>query len=196
MGFRTEVIEGPAVDPITLDEAKRHARIPLDLDDDDASILLYVKAATRYVERRSGRKLVSQRLRTTFDEWPRHAGPIVLPWAAVLSIEAVSCVDDDGEPVDLDVGEWEGKPGTPGVIRRPRAIRCEAWPRGPAVVEYTAGYGDAAAVPEDAKLAVAILAASWFNRRENVVTGTIVSRVPVATVDDLIGGLRWGSYPR
>ena len=45
-------------------------------------------------------------------------------------------------------------------------------------IEFTAGYGNASAVPQDIKHAMLLLIGEMYENREESVTGTIVSAMP------------------
>jgi hypothetical protein len=118
------------------------------------------------------------------------------PLLSVVSIEYATAADAwaAADPACYGVGR-----GTPGLVGL--AGGCvwpsPAWGILEAVrVVYTAGYGpDPAASPPRARLAVKMLAAHWYDKREPVVTGTIVAVIPY-TVEALCDGLRWGAFPQ
>jgi hypothetical protein len=58
----------PAVDPISLAEAKEYLRV--DLNEDDALITAMITAVTKKVESIIGRKLITQEWETYLDRWP------------------------------------------------------------------------------------------------------------------------------
>jgi hypothetical protein len=62
-------------------------------------------------------------------------------------------------------------------------------------VELTAvvGYGAASAVPEDAKQAIRMLAAHWYEHSETVIVGTISKEIDLSYAA-LAGRLKWGDY--
>ena len=47
------------------------------------------------------------------------------------------------------------------------------------VIRFTLGYANAGAVPEDIKLAIKLLLATWYENRQTVVTGTQVNDIPM-----------------
>jgi uncharacterized phiE125 gp8 family phage protein len=62
------LVEGPAVEPVSLADMKAHLRV--DDDAEDALIEGLVKAARLMVEAASRRLLVSQTWRVLLDRWP------------------------------------------------------------------------------------------------------------------------------
>ena len=63
-----ELIDPPATEPVTVAEAKAHARI--DIDDDDAMVAALITAARQWVEDTTGRCLITQQWKLTLDNWP------------------------------------------------------------------------------------------------------------------------------
>ncbi len=185
---------GPAAEPVTLEQLKRHARLPLDLDDEDEEILGYGKAARRLVEKRTALRFINQTLATTFEAFPDCGEPLRLPWAPVRSLVAVTYRDEAGAEATLDPAAYRLAGRTPGEVRLVDV--GGRWPDGCEVrVEYVAGYGDGPGdVPEDAGLALMIVAGLWYDRRLPVAAGSMAN-VPLH-VKDLIDGLRWGAFPR
>lgn len=61
-------IAGPAVEPITLSEAKAHLRVTDTVE--DALISNLIKAAREEVEQATGLALITQEWRLYLDSWP------------------------------------------------------------------------------------------------------------------------------
>ncbi len=59
----------PAVEPVTVAQAKAQSRVTI--SDDDALIAIYVKAAREYVEAATNRALLAQTWRVSFSHFPR-----------------------------------------------------------------------------------------------------------------------------
>jgi uncharacterized phiE125 gp8 family phage protein len=185
--MKLSTITPPAIEPVTLAEAKAHARIFADLTDDDPLVTSLIVAAREKLESMVARAFITQTLEETRFAVPE-GGRIRLLRAPVRSIESVVV---DG--VTLDPSAYSLFDGTPGwlTFAKPPASNAKA------VVRYIAGYGDdAASVPEVAKLTIKILASHFYDRREPIATGTIVAKIPFAA-EALSDALRWGgSYPR
>lgn len=58
----------------------------------------------------------------------------------------------------------------------------------------TAGYADAAAVPQGIKQAMLLLVGSWYENREATISGATIAEVPFA-VDALIAPYRVIEFP-
>lgn len=178
------LITGPAIEPVTLEEAKAHCRV--DTSDDDGLLADLVIAATRHCERFTHRRFISQVL-----EDRRDAAPCSVwesPTAPVLSITSVSYVDTAGATqawsstlyrTDLPAGATAGP-------ARLTPIFAGSWPQTQAVinaftVRFVAGYGTtAASVPYDIKAAIKLMVGHLYANREAVNVGNIVTPLPLA----------------
>lgn len=189
----------PAFEPISVDQARTWLRV--DGQDDDATIAVLIKAARRFIERRTNRALVASTWRLSLDRWPAqgcapydaqrfprfpaievHKGP-------VTSISAVSFVDTTGAVQTLTANTDY----LVDLSREPARITPawgKAWPSArnqPAAitVDFAAGYADATAVPEDLTLALRLLVGHWYEHRESVTVGVISSTLEMA-FDELV----------
>ncbi len=164
------LLEGPAVEPVTLAEAKAHLRLDGDAEDDIVAAL--IAAARSAVETETRRVLIAQNWRAVLDEVL--AEPMVLPIAPVLSVEAVRTRDRDGVATLLPLASYAFDAGD-GCLRvtsmPPGAARLE--------VDFTAGYGPAgAAVPAPLRQAIRMLLTHWFEHRSAVTLGDSVVTTP------------------
>lgn len=157
------LLEGPDGNVVSLEEAKAHLR---ELSDDhDALIENLIKAATSHMDGAKGvlgRCLLEQRWSVS---WPEFSDELFLPLAPVVSVDAVRYVDVDGavQTVNEDVytvlvtdGAVIQSADWPATDRRPGAV----------TVEFTAGYGLSADVPQPIKQAMLLLIGHWFHTRE------------------------------
>jgi len=151
-----------AGEPISLQDLKDHLRITH--NDEDVAINGYLVAAVRAIEARASLAMLTQGWRFALDCVPEVT--VFLPIAPAVSIDAVMIIDRDGVPQPAAPETYEFAAGSPGRLRR-----AAPWPR-PGVgvagvqIDFTAGYADAASVPEPLKQAVQILAAHFYERRE------------------------------
>ena len=158
------LVAGPAVEPVTLAEAKAHLR--LDAPDEDALIVSLTAAARQTLEHATRRAFIAQTWCARLDCWP--AGRMVmLPLAPVLAVGAVRVRPASGpalalgpalysvisgaDPEHLVVGADAPQPGIA---------------RGGIEIEASYGFGAAPAdVPGPIRLAIHRLVAFWFERR-------------------------------
>lgn len=161
------LVDGPAVEPVTLAEMKAYLRV--DDDAEDELIAGLIKAARLMVEAASRRILIAQSWRVMLDRWPEGRA-VLLPLSPVLSVENVSVFGATGvtsevaiETIDADL-----------LADPPRLVAATAPEPGRntngIAIDVRAGYG---AVPEDVpaplRLAIKILVARWFENRGDCV---------------------------
>lgn len=135
-------ITNPAVEPITLSEAKRHLRV--DGSDDDGYIQSLIEVARRAAEDRIERTLITTTWKLTLDVFP---AAILLPMPPIAQISSLIYNSTANEQVAMAAQDWfldaESEPGwlVPAVGK--------AWPQtlgiNAVAVTYTAGYGSSAA---------------------------------------------------
>jgi uncharacterized phiE125 gp8 family phage protein len=175
------VIDPPAGDLVSLDEAKAHLRV--DVDDDNDYIEALVAAAVAHIDGPAGwlgRALLTQTLEWRGDEFG--TCDIRLPFPPVTEVLSVKYDDDDGveQTVSDTTYRIVGQPGSP----RLSLAYDQTWPttrtQSEAVrIQYVAGYGEPADVPAPIKHAILILVAHWYANREPVAVGTIVTEMPM-----------------
>jgi uncharacterized phiE125 gp8 family phage protein len=170
------LITAPAEEPITLAETRVHLRVEHDAD--DLLISGLITAARQAAESRTGRALVSQEWRATCECWPLE---LTLSPSPLISVEAVTYLDADGVRQTLAPSSYQV------VTDTMQGYICPAygatWPTtriepGSIRIDYTAGYGNASAVPQSIKVWMLMLIGTWYAQRESIVTGTIVAEVP------------------
>ena len=167
----------PAAEPISLAEAKAHLRV--DTDDEDALISSLIVAARLLVERALGLALVTQGWSYFLDAWPER-GCITLPLGPVQAVSAVTLHDDNGGATVLDADGY-----AVDVLSAPaRLVLTSALPSAETrsfngfEVAFTAGFGDAADVPQPIRQALLLLVALWFEGRAPVELGSGAQEVP------------------
>jgi uncharacterized phiE125 gp8 family phage protein len=181
---------GPAVEPISLDEAKLHCRV--DGDADDLLVSSLILAARLHIERCLDLALVSQSWSLYLDRWP-DAHHVELPLAPLIGVDAVRLYSPTDTNVTLDPGLF----AVDTLSRRPRLARRDgqSWPLPGRVINgieiaFTAGYGVAAEdVPMPVRQALKMLVAHWYEAREPVLFGETADPVP-ASVASLIAPYR------
>ena len=182
--MRLELLTAPATEPVTLAEVKTRLRI--DDATDDAGVTRLIAAATGNAQAITRRAFVTQKWALILDAFP--CGSISLPLPPLQSVELISYIDANGATQTLAPGDYlVDKNGIVGMVHR---AYQKQWPTTRAQpmavrVEFTAGYGNATAVPSDLVSALLLLIAHWDQNREPVVVGTIVSSVPLS-VDSLL----------
>lgn len=173
--------------PVSVDEAKEHCRIVG--SDSDADLERLIWAATEVIEKESKRQLCTATWVMKLDEFPASdAEPIRIPRPPLASITSIQYVDLDGDTQTWSSGDYvvdtfnEPARVTPAYLESYPDTRSQI---NAVTITFQAGYGGTTSVPYDAKLAVLSLVAHWFENREPVNVGNIVTSVP-RHLDDLI----------
>jgi uncharacterized phiE125 gp8 family phage protein len=158
------LVAGPAVEPVTLTDAKAHLR--LDTPDEDAVVASLISAARQLVEQATRRALIAQTWRIRLDAWPQGRA-VALPLAPVLAIVAVRVTPASGPPEILAPALYRLD-----AARDPSRLVLEDAAPDPGTrsggVEIDASFGFGAApddVPAPLRLAIQRLVARWFERR-------------------------------
>jgi uncharacterized phiE125 gp8 family phage protein len=102
------VVTPPALEPVSLGEAKDHCRV--DGADVDALIAGHIIAARQHCEEYTGRAFVSRTYDLTIDwDWPKdeHGPRIELPRPPAISLGSVGYVDSLGASQSLGVNDYE-----------------------------------------------------------------------------------------
>lgn len=172
----------PASEPISTTEAKSHLRV--DSADDDTYIGTLITAARRYVEVTCGLALVTQTWDGSLDGFPS-GDVIVIPKYPLQTITSVTYYDDD---LSTSTVFSSTKYQVDAAKRPPRIVlkNGESWPTDSlrlssgVVVRFVAGYGAAAAVPEDIEHAIKLLVGQMYAHREPEVTNATIARLEFA----------------
>lgn len=151
--------------PVTLAQVKEHAVV--DFGDDDVLLDSYIRAALAWMDGPAGvlgRPMMPQTVVQPLDCLQAH---IRLPYGPASALTSVEFFDADNVAQTFtgfslltdETGSfiWTNA-DLPQTYERPDAV----------TVTYQAGYADQASVPENLKLAISMLAASWYCQREDM----------------------------
>lgn len=183
------LITAPAIEPISLAEAKAHCRI--DHNDDDATVTFLIDVATEYLDATAGWlgvALITQTWELVVDAFPTPtpaacrpccfqitpsgtpAAAIELPWPPLQSVMSVKYVDVNGLQQTMPPSEYMvdnvSKPGW--------VVPLTTWPATKATanaveIRFVAGFGDDATdVPATIRIAILLLVGHWYENREAV----------------------------
>jgi uncharacterized phiE125 gp8 family phage protein len=152
----TDRITDATVEPLTIEQAKRHLREELSDADNDADIGTLITAARLDAEARLQRTLISTAWRLTLDAFPLGTegygdGAVRLAMGRVIAVQSLKYVDPDGVLQTLASDQY--RVDLAGDVARITPAYGLNWPTTQDVtaavqVNYTAGYGTtAAAVP-------------------------------------------------
>ena len=200
------LVSGPALDVVSLSEARKHCRI--DIVDDDGLLAGYILAARRFCEIYTGRVMLDQSFDLSIDDgWPGFNVPpycygspvsappywavwnrITIPLAPLVSVTSITYLDVNGASQVLATDQYR-------VIKRSAKARGwiepaygVAWPAvrpisETIIVRFVAGYGAQPGSNPDLDLfrqAMLLLIGHWYENRENVVVGSAPTELPVA----------------
>lgn len=189
-----QLITGPSVEPVTVDELKLHARISG--DSEDTLLAIYIKAARGLCEGKLNRALIDQTWRLTLDQFGSvdHRGAVLpdiqLQMPTVRSITSVQYIDPNGDVQTLASSAYAlDAATTPGWLFPADGTE---WPDTDDVINavtitFVAGFGaDATAVPDAIKAWILLTAATLYGNRESVDASGRVGEMPCRFVDSLL----------
>ena len=170
------LIDPPAIEPVTLAEAKAHLR--LTGTDDDDYVAAMITAARIQVETATRRVLIEQTWRIFRDDWPAD-GTIDIAVAPVVSVAAVTVYDAEGEPTVLAPTTWRlDAASSPARLQLVGATPIPGRTMNGVEIDVVAGYGASGlSVPQPLRLAIMTLVARWYEDREGLAYGIVPSRV-------------------
>lgn len=153
----------PAVEPVTLVEAKAHLR--LSHDSEDVLVSGLIRAARDEVEKTAGLALIDQSWRLALDRWPRH-GTALIAKHPVKQILSVTAYGPDGEASLIDPAAYQLDR-----LSRPARLHFSA-EQAPLramngiEIDFAAGFGESGPdVPDLLKRAMLVVVAHWFEFR-------------------------------
>lgn len=184
-------VTAPAVEPVSLAEAKLQRRVEHALDDAWFTGIA-IPSARQTAENITGRALVTQTWELALDAFP--GCEIELAKPKVLSIVSVKYLDEDGIEQTVNPSQYtldaDTQPGWllladgaswPGTQDGANAVR----------VRFTAGYGPAAAdVPANIRQWMLMQIATAHKHRESFASGISITDLPNRFVDGLLDEAR------
>lgn len=196
MNIRRKSVAANVTLPLTISEAKQALRV--DVPDDDALITDLVRAAADFVQDQTWSSLYVQTWELILPGFPGCVGyrdcpcywrarpeAIRLPRPPAASVVAITYRDADGAAVVVDSDDYQLVTAEDGAWIVP--AYGLTWPAAnseaaePVLVEYTAGYdGSTRPFPGQAKQAVRMLTAHWYENREAVLVGTSSKELEIA----------------
>lgn len=161
-----KLITAPTTYPVTLAEAKLHARV--DLADDDALITALIVAATEMCEQKIGRAIMTQTWQLTLDAFPE---AFELTRVPVQSIASLTYVDLAGATQTLASNLYSLDSADEFGLAYVVPAYNGQWPDtrdqiNAVKVQYVAGYANAAAVPQSIKQWILLTVATMYSNRE------------------------------
>lgn len=195
------VATAPAVEPVTLTEAKSHLRV--DTSDDDTYIGTLITAAREWVETYLDRALIHQQLVMTLENFPADDDEIELPRPPMATSGTATAVTvtytlTSGSTATLSTASYRvDRNATPGEVQ---TLYAGTWPadrredENAVSVTWWAGYGaTGSSVPAAIRHAMLMLIGHWYENRSTVLVGSVSKQLEFA-VESLLSSQKWGSY--
>lgn len=166
--YSLQLMEAPAITPITVAEAKQQMRI--ESSDDDAYITRLIAAAVAYTDARGslGRAMITQKWAQSFYE---HDSRVYLKIVPAKTLTAVKYYDTNNVQQTATTSDYMLVANDDWAYVEP--VSGKTWPstynRTDAIrLEFEAGYGAAASdVPQQVRHALMMLVAHWYENRED-----------------------------
>ncbi len=170
---------GPALEPVSLEEVKAHLRI--DHTDEDVLLAALVTAGRIHLETTLGLSFLTQQWILVLDQWPAQQS-VSLPLGPVQQITAITLYDEDDQASAIDSSSYAldaiSQPSRVvwrASISRPRPGRAYNGIE----ISLTTGFGsNAVDVPQPLRQAILLLVAHWYENREPVALATEIKEVP------------------
>ena len=190
---------GPAVEPLTVAEAKLHLRV--DISDDDAYIGTLITAAREWVENYLDRTLITTQLILRAAEFPTEELELARPpmaTAGTATAVVITYTLADTTTATLSTALYRvDRTTTPGNVA---PVINGTWPSdviedaNAVAVTYWAGYGPtSASVPATIRHAMLMLIGHWYESRSTVLVG-VTSKPLEFAVESLLASNNWGQY--
>jgi uncharacterized phiE125 gp8 family phage protein len=159
------LLAGPALDPVTLAEAKAFLRV--DDSAEDGLIATLITTARLHIESTTAKALITQSWRVVLDCWPAER-VVRLPVAPLAGLSAITAYDAGNGAHAIGLGQFQTE-ASPARLLLPPTV--EGMPvireRQGIEIDYAAGFGSVAEdVPADLRQALLTLLGFWFEHRD------------------------------
>jgi uncharacterized phiE125 gp8 family phage protein len=176
------LITPPAIEPVTLAEAKTHLRV--EISDDDTYISALIVAARERAEGFLRRALITRTYDLYLDDFPA-AASLPLPKPPLQTVLSVKYIDANSitQTLTENTDYIVDRISEPGWVVLPTGL---SWPTPKEIIaavfiRFKAGYGDAAAsVPGVFQLAIKQMVLGWYEVREPYGEASKNSPLPAA----------------
>ena len=170
------LLTAPAIEPLSLAEAKAFLRV--ETSDDDEVIGALIAGSRIHVEAQTRRALITQRWRISADAWPADGRLAIVP-APLQTLIAARVYDFDNASHAVDTAAFVLDRGASALVFAPWALPAPGRLAAGIEPDVTVGYGDAAVdVPEPLRQAIRLLVAHWYEKRGLVTTSANYSPLP------------------
>jgi uncharacterized phiE125 gp8 family phage protein len=193
-----ELVTGPSVEPITVDELKAQVRTSSTAE--DSLLAIYIAAARQAAEGELGRVLIDQTWRLKLDQFGGldsngcAISEIRIPKPTVRSITSVTYIDADGDSQTLASDQYVlDSLVSPGWLYPADGVE---WPETDDVlnavtITFVAGYGaTAATVPAPIRAWILLTAAFLYSHREFMSADGRITELPGRFTGSLLDPFR------
>lgn len=162
-------VTGPAVSPLSLEDAKSHLKVETTAENADIGAMIAAAVAMVDGPRGRGFCLVEQTWRLSLDAFVRH---IAIPLGPNVAIVSVKYIDGDGAEQTVDPGDYQLAADLDPAVLSPTYGTC--WPSarcepGAVRIEFKAGWAEAdlaTKFPADLLGALKLVVGSLYKDRE------------------------------
>lgn len=162
------LLTAPAIEPVSLDEARAFLRVE---HNDDEVIAALLAGAHIHVEAATRRALITQSWRLSLDGWPEDGRLEVRP-GPLQSLSVARVYDLENMAHDIDVGAFVPDLGASTLVFAPWAVPAPGRSNAGIALDVVVGYGDAAIdVPEPLRQAIRLLVGHWYDNRGMIAAG-------------------------
>jgi uncharacterized phiE125 gp8 family phage protein len=172
------LLTGPAIEPVTLADAKSYLRIEHAADDD--ALLALIAGARIHVEAQTRRALITQTWRLSRDAWPDDGRIAVLP-VPLRALAAARIHKADGTTLALPAAAFAADTAAaPAVLAfAPATLAGPGRAVAGIELDVEVGYGPAATdVPQPLRQAIRMLVAHWYENRGVTASGSAAAALP------------------
>ena len=176
------LIEGPELEPVSLEEAKLHLRV--DGTEEDALISALISTAREFCESFTGRSLALQTFEYISETSFSINGTIKLPMPPLVELVFFKYLNTYGEEITLteDSGFYVVKDVEPAVLC---PMPATGWPKDVALrldavrIRFKAGYSE---VPKSIKQAMLLLIGHFYENRQVTGQGNNENELPFSVL--------------
>jgi len=188
------MVTAPAVEPVTIDEARLWCRIDADDATQDAMLQLLIIAMREHAEAITGRAFASRTLEFVMDAFPPDDEPIELPYPPLASVSYITYVDASGADQTMGGSPDAFLVDTASYPGRLTPLFAGTWPAirdqiGAVRIGYVAGYATTNLIPKALRVWMQARIATIFENREHLVMNNMVE-IPRDFADGLLDSLR------
>jgi uncharacterized phiE125 gp8 family phage protein len=164
--------------PVSLIEAKEYLKVSH--TDEDSVILRALKSAIEFCENKTGLSFALQTYEYRLDNWPTYPDEITLPRSPVVDVLSVKYLDENGVLQTVVADDWNWERTSDGAVvvlgEDFDSPTLQDRKKGVVRITFQAGFDDPTQsgsgddpdlkLPEQAKTAILMLTAHWYEHRE------------------------------